>query len=85
MDTVQPIWSFPDEILKPHVIPYASAIDQKFVIMGDNPTAQRARIISQYLHDQGVERMEWQTGSSYMDTKEHACNTVFPHTNVNQK
>ena len=38
-----------DEILAPYVVPYAGAVGQEFILMDDNATAQRARIVNAYL------------------------------------
>ena len=46
-----------DEILAPYVVPYAGAVGQEFILMDDNATAHRARIVNAYLEDQGIHRM----------------------------
>ena len=48
-----------DEVLRPEVIPYAGAVGPNFVLQDDNATPHRARIVTQFLQDEGIERMEW--------------------------
>ena len=47
-----------DKILAPFVASYAGALGQEFSLMGDKSTAHRACIITAYLEEQGVERMD---------------------------
>ena len=61
-----------DDILGPYVIPYAGAISEEFVLIDDNATAHRARIVIQYREDQGVERMYWSARSPDINLIEHA-------------
>ena len=60
------------EILAPFVVPYIGAVGQKFILMDDNATAHRARIVTAYLEDQGIERMDWPAKSTDMNPIEHA-------------
>ena len=61
-----------DEILVPFVVPYAGAIGQEFILMDNNETASRARIVTTYLEDQGIERMDRPAKSPDMNPIEHA-------------
>ena len=47
-----------DEVLDPLVKPYAGAVGPEFVLMDDNARPHRARIITEYLQDETIERME---------------------------
>ena len=58
------------EILAPFVVTYA--VGQEFILMDDNATAHRARIVTAYLEDHGIERMDWPAKSSDMDPIERA-------------
>ena len=46
-----------DEILAPYVVPYVGAVGQEFILMDDDATAHRARIVNAYLEDQDIHRM----------------------------
>lgn len=48
-----------DDVLRPIVLPYAGAIGPDFVLMDDNARPHRARVVNQFLEEQGIERMEW--------------------------
>jgi hypothetical protein len=37
-----------DEILAQYVVPYAGAVGQEFILMDDNATAHRARIVNDF-------------------------------------
>ena len=59
------------EILTPLVIPYAGAVGEGFILMDDNARPHRARVVDQFLDDQGVERMDWPTNSPDLNPIEH--------------
>lgn len=61
-----------DEILDPIVRPYAGAVGPDFVLMDDNARPHRARVVTQYLHDEGIERMDWPARSPDINPIEHA-------------
>ena len=48
-----------DEILHPIVRPYAGAVGDGFILMDDNARPHRARVVTDYLENDTVERMEW--------------------------
>ena len=48
-----------DEILPPFVVPSAGAVGHEIILMDDNATAHRARVVTAYLEDQEIERMDW--------------------------
>ncbi|GFS76610.1 transposable element Tcb2 transposase [Trichonephila clavipes] len=49
---------YQDEILYPYIRPYASAIDNDFILMNNNSRPHRAGIVEEYLESLGLERME---------------------------
>lgn len=61
-----------DEILEQYVVPYAGAVGQEFILMDDNATAHRARIVNAFLDEQGIERMYWPARSPDLNPLEHA-------------
>jgi hypothetical protein len=48
-----------DEILHPIVKPYAGAVGDGFILMDDNARPHRARVVTDYLENETIERMEW--------------------------
>ena len=58
-------------ILTPLVIPYAGAVGEGFILMDDNARPHRARVVDQFLEDQGVERMDWPANSPDLNPIEH--------------
>ena len=48
-----------DEIHALHVVPFAGAVGQAFMLMGDNATAHRSRIVTAFFDKQKIERMDW--------------------------
>ncbi|GFU65153.1 transposable element Tcb2 transposase [Trichonephila clavipes] len=50
---------YADEILRPHVIPYAGAIGDSFVFQDDNARPHRARLVENMLEAETIQLMEW--------------------------
>ncbi|GFU78090.1 transposable element Tcb2 transposase [Trichonephila clavipes] len=50
---------YADEILRPHVIPYAGAIGNSFVFQDDNARPHRARLVENMLEAETIQRMEF--------------------------
>ena len=61
-----------DEVLDPVVRPYAGACGHGFILMDDNARPHRARVVNQYLEQEGIERMEWPARSPDLNPIEHA-------------
>ncbi|GFS92844.1 transposable element Tcb2 transposase [Trichonephila clavipes] len=60
-----------DEILRPIVVPYASAIGDDFILMDDNCRPPCANLVEDFLFEEGIVRMERPACSSDMDPIEH--------------
>ncbi|GFX13957.1 retrovirus-related Pol polyprotein from transposon 297 [Trichonephila clavipes] len=50
---------YADEILRPHVIPYAGAIGDSFVFQDDNSRPHRDHLVENMLEAETIQRMEW--------------------------
>ena len=61
-----------DEILAPIVRLYAGAIGDDFILMDDNATPHRARIVNEYLQQESIERMDWPAKSPDLNPIDHA-------------
>lgn len=60
-----------DDILHPLVRPYAGAVGSDFLLMDDNAPPHRARIVTEYLEQECIERMEWPARSPDLNPIEH--------------
>ena len=54
-----------DEVLEPHVIPYAAAMGDDFIFMDDNARPHRSQAVDQFVEENGIERMEWPARSPH--------------------
>ena len=60
------------EILEPHVLPVAGAIDpERFVLVDDNARPHRAHRVDSFLEDHGISRMDWRACSPDMNPIEN--------------
>ena len=48
-----------DEILRPIVRPYAGTVGPGFFLMHDNARPHVAEVCQQFLHDEGIDAMDW--------------------------
>ncbi|GFW10566.1 transposable element Tcb2 transposase [Trichonephila clavipes] len=62
---------YADEMLRPHVIPYAGAIGDSFVFQDDNARPHRARLVENILETETIQRMEWPVYSPDLNPIEH--------------
>ncbi len=63
--------NYRDDILQPVAIPYLKSLGPNATLQDNNAHPHRARIIGEFLHDAGVQRMEWPANSPDLNPMEH--------------
>lgn len=61
-----------DEVLRPVVVPIARAIGQNFILMQDNARPHIARVVMNFLDNEGIETLDWPARSPDLNPIEHA-------------
>ncbi|GFW25191.1 transposable element Tcb2 transposase [Trichonephila clavipes] len=67
---------FRDEILRPIVVSYATAIVDVFILMDDNCRPHRANLVKDFRFEEGIVRMEWSACSPDMNPIEHVWDAL---------
>lgn len=60
-----------NDILRPHVLPYAELVGENFKLMHDNARCHSAATTRQYLNEVGIRTMEWPALSPDLNPIEH--------------
>ncbi|KAI4880840.1 hypothetical protein NFI96_010999, partial [Prochilodus magdalenae] len=62
---------YQDEILGPSIRPYAGAVGPGFLLVNNNAPPHVARVCRQFLENEGIDTIDWPTGSPDLNPTEH--------------
>lgn len=65
-----------NEILAEHVVPFAGYIGNDFLLIQDNARPHVARIVQDYLHEVGIETLNWPPHSPDLNPIEHVWDSI---------